>query len=350
MQFKNYNIYFFFLVLIGVSILTYLVVEPFIISFLIAAILAHLFSPVYRFFLKYFKSKGLSSLATCFFIALIIVIPAIIVLSLVINELQNTIGYFNQNPDVLKNNIIDIRDKVSNYPLIRNLGFSSDQAQDSTLSAIKSLSQSVLSVFQNVYSSVVHFIFVTFIMFFSLFYLLIDGSTLVKKIMKLSPLKEKYEIILIEKFNSITRATIKGTTLIAMLQGALSGLLFFSTGVPSPALLGILSTIASTIPSVGAGLIWLSVAVLMAIFGFFPQALIILIGGLLISTIDNFIRPRLVGTDTQMHPLLILFSTLGGIVFFGFSGFIVGPIIMSLFVSLWDIYALEFKSQLEKYN
>lgn len=348
MRFKNYNVYFFFFVLIGISILTFFVVKPFIVSFLVAGILAHFFAPVYRFFLKRFKGNGLSALLTCLLVALIIVIPLLTVLSLVVNEIQYILDGFNQHPDVLKNNLIDFKEKLSNYPLFKNFG--TGGSEELTFSGLKNFSQNILALFQGIYSGLAHFVFVTFIMFFSLFYLLIDGSKLVEKIMLLSPLQEKHERTLVEKFNSITRATIKGTTFIAVLQGFLSGILFFATGTPSPVLLGILTIIASTIPSVGSGLIWFPVGLLMILFGHVGPGIVILVGGLFISTIDNFIRPKLVGKDTQMHPLLILFSTLGGIVLFGISGFIIGPIVMSLFVALWDIYALEFRNQLEEYN
>jgi predicted PurR-regulated permease PerM len=181
--------------------------------------------------------------------------------------------------------------------------------------------------------------------------LFIDGEKLVKKIMQLSPLQDKYESILIDKFNSITRATIKGTTLIAIVQGFLGALLFAATGVASPVLFGILMTLSSVVPSIGSGLVWLPIGLIMLFLGHTMKGvIIILIGALIISTVDNILRPKLVGRDTQMHPLLILFSTLGGIAFFGISGFIVGPIVISLFVALWNIYSLEFKTQLEQYN
>jgi predicted PurR-regulated permease PerM len=174
---------------------------------------------------------------------------------------------------------------------------------------------------------------------------------MVKTLMRLSPLKDKYENVLIQKFNSIVRATIKGTTLIAIIQGALGAVLFWATGVSSPVFLGIVMTISSVIPSIGSGLVWFPVGLAMIILGYPSKGMIILlVGGLVISTIDNLIRPKLVGRDTQMHPLLILFSSLGGIAFFGISGFVVGPVLMSLLLALWDIYSIEFKSQLEKFN
>jgi predicted PurR-regulated permease PerM len=351
MQFKNYNVYFFFLVLAGISILTYFVIEPFIVSFLIAAILAHLFAPVYNFFLKIVKKNGASSFLTCLLIALLIVIPILIVLTLVVDEIQRALNNFSVNPEGVKGTISALLENLKTIPFFENIDLEKNINQDSITIGVKSLSQNALAILQGTYSGVAHFVFVTFVMFFSLFYLLIDGKKLVKKIMQLSPLNDKYEKVLVTKFNSITRATIKGTIIIAIIQGLMGGVLFASAGVSSPVLLGILMTISSVIPSVGSGLVWLPVGILMMVSGYFVEGLVILlVGAFLISMIDNFVRPKLVGKDTQMHPLMILFSTIGGIALFGISGFIVGPIIMSLFVAFWDIYALEFKDQLEKYN
>jgi predicted PurR-regulated permease PerM len=351
MQFKNYNVYFFFLILAGISVLAYFVVQPFLISFLIAAILAHLFGPVYDFFLKGVRKKGLSSFLVCFLIALLIVVPILFVLSLLVDEIQNILDNFSLNPAEVQKALFVLGENLKTVPFLEQFDLEKNLNQESITLAVKSLSQHALGILQGTYSGVAHFVFVTFVMFFSLFYLLIDGKKLVKKIMQLSPLRDKYEKVLIAKFNSITRATIKGTTIIAIIQGVLGGMLFAFTGVPSPVLLGILMTVSSVIPSFGSGLVWLPVGILMLVFGYFTQGLIILlVGGLVISMIDNFIRPKLVGRDTQMHPLMILFSTLGGIALFGISGFIVGPIILSLFVAFWDIYALEFKAQLKEYN
>ncbi|MFA6383440.1 MAG: AI-2E family transporter [Parcubacteria group bacterium] len=351
MQLKNYNVYFFFAVLIGVTVLAYFIVKPFLVPFLIAAILAHLFSPVYRFFLKLFRSTGLSAAVSCFLILLIIILPILGIISLVVSEIQGIVDNFSQNPEAVKKIVDNIAGNLSALPFFNFIEPDKITSQETIVSAVKGFSQNAVFILQGTYKGVVHFIFVAFIMFFSLFYLFIDGGKFVKKIMQLSPLQDKYESILIDKFNSITRATIKGTTLIAIVQGFLGAILFMATGVASPVLFGILMTISSVIPSVGSGLVWLPVGVAMILLGHIAEGLIILIvGALFISTIDNLMRPKLVGKDTQMHPLTILFSTLGGIALFGISGFIVGPIIMSLFVALWDIYALEFKSQLDRYN
>lgn len=352
MQLKNYNVYFFFTILIGITVLSYFVVKPFLVSFLIAAILAHLFGFIYEFFLKITrKSKITSSILTCLLIALLILIPIISVSSLVINEILNIVEYFSQSSLTVENVASNAVNNLSALPFVKAIGIEKIVNQEMITGAVTSFSQNALSVLQGIYQGLASIILVTFMMFFALFYLLIDGKKFLKKIMQLSPLRDSYENILIEKFNSIARATIKGTILIAIIQGFMSGVLFMATGVYSPILLGLLTALVSVIPAIGSGLVWLPVGIIMMLSGHIvPGLIILLVGTLVISTFDNFVRPKLVGNDTEMHPLLILFSTLGGIALFGLAGFIVGPIIMSLFVTLWDIYYMEFRSQLKEFN
>jgi predicted PurR-regulated permease PerM len=352
MELKNYDVYFFFAVLIGISCLVFFILQPFIIPFIIAVILTHLFNPTYEAFLRVTgKRKGISSALTCLCVALVILIPVIFVFILVINEAQGMLVYFSKDNLTGKALADNMKSVLLHVPILNNFNLDGFINENLIINAAKSVSQNALTIFQGAYQGFAHLIFVIFIMFFSLFYLFIEGGNLIKKIMNLTPLKNNYEDVLIDKFNSISRATLKGTSLIAIIQGTLGGLLFWATGVSSPAFFGILMTVTSVIPSVGSGLIWLPVGIIMIILGKVNAGIIILLaGGLIISSIDNFIKPRLVGRDTQLHPLLVLFSTLGGISLFGIVGFIVGPIIMSLFVALWEIYSLEFKHQLKKFN
>jgi predicted PurR-regulated permease PerM len=238
--------------------------------------------------------------------------------------------------------------KYSSGPLVRSLDLGRIFNQNSILTAAKSFSEGALFILQGAYAGVLHFLFVMFIMFFSLFYMFIDGEKLVKRLVRLLPLQEKYDQMLIKDVNSIARATIKGTVLMAILQGVIISLIFWATGVPSPIFFGILLAVASVIPAVGSALVWLPVGIGMIVFGHLTEGSLIFLSGIfIVGTLDNFVRPRLVGKDTQMHPLLILFSTLGGIALFGLSGFIIGPIIVSLLVALWDIYVLEYKLKTE---
>ena len=351
MQIKHYNVYFFVIILVGISALAFMVVRPFLIPFIIAAVLANLFGFMYEAFLKVTgKNRIMSSALTCFIIALIIIVPLFLISFLVINEAQETIVHFSQDVEPGQGVADKIVSSISSLPIIKTLG--TDIISERTIvDAVKGLSQNALSIFQGAYSGAVHLIFVIFIMFFSLFYLFIDGKDLIKRIIKISPLRDKYEMILIEKFTSISRATLKGTSLIAVIQGTMGGILFWAAGVSSPVLLGILMTLASIIPSIGSGLVWFPVGIIMILLGNVASGIaILLVGALVISTVDNIVKPKLVGRDTQIHPLLILLSTLGGIALFGITGFIIGPIVIALFISLWEIYAIEFRDQLREFN
>ncbi len=169
--------------------------------------------------------------------------------------------------------------------------------------------------------------------------------------MDISPLRTQQEKILIKEFISISKATLKGTVVIGAIQGVLGGLLFVFTGVPSPITWGVVMVVLSIIPVVGSWLVWIPVGVGMILSGSFVQGVVILLfGALIISSIDNILRPKLVGRDSQMHPLFVLFATLGGIISFGVIGFIIGPIIVALFLALLRMYEQEFAQQLKSYN
>ncbi len=352
MQLKNYNVYFFFGILLGASVLSYFLLKPFIIPFIIAAVLTYIFYPFYRKVFKLTRErKGLSSTIACVLVGLIIILPVFLVFSLVINEAQNISQEVSSGGTDMKGNIQSSVDGFSQLSIIKDFGLRGFFSEEKITQVLQSFFQNTSLILQTAYRGVSQFIFSVFIMFFSLFYLFIDGPRLVKKIMEISPMRDKYEEILIERFSSLIKAILKGTFLIAIIQGALGAILFYLTGVISPALLGILMMISAFIPNLGTALVWLPVGIVMIALGNPVEGTVILIfGASVIATIDNILRPKLVGNKTQIHPLLILFSTLGGLALFGISGFIIGPIIIALFVVLWEVYSLEFKSQLKQFN
>ena len=158
---------------------------------------------------------------------------------------------------------------------------------------------------------------------------------------------DKNETLLYNKFTSTARATIRGTLLIGLIQGILGAILFSVTGIQGALIWAIIMTLTAIIPAAGSYIIWLPAGIISLIVGDIWQGVLIMVFGfLVISTIDNFLRPILVGKDTQIHPLLILFSTLGGILVFGISGFLVGPIITSFFLALWEMYAHHYRKEL----
>ncbi len=156
------------------------------------------------------------------------------------------------------------------------------------------------------------------------------------------PLGDQRERRLFRKFAEVSRATLKGTVVVAIVQGTLGGVALAVVGIDGAVFWGVVMTILSVLPAVGTSLVWLPAAVWLFATGATMQAVALLVMGVLIGFIDNFLRPVLVGRDTKMPDYLILLSTFGGITAFGLSGFVIGPIIAALCVAGWDMFAADF--------
>jgi predicted PurR-regulated permease PerM len=197
----------------------------------------------------------------------------------------------------------------------------------------------------------VNFIFMFFIFLYICYFFLIDGRILLDRILYYLPLEDSNEKRLLDRFTSVTRATLKGTALIGMLQGVLAGLAFAVVGIEAAVFWGTVMTALSIIPALGSALIWVPAAIILAAGGSYLKAVgLTLFCALIVGGLDNVLRPRLVGKDTQMHDLMIFFGTLGGIALFGLIGFVIGPIIAALFVTVWDIYGEVFRDSLPRLN
>jgi predicted PurR-regulated permease PerM len=154
---------------------------------------------------------------------------------------------------------------------------------------------------------------------------------------------------MLEKFVSVTRATLKGTVLIGLVQGVLGGLAFWVVGIDGAIFWGTVMTVLSIIPGVGGALVWVPAAIILAATGAFWKALgLALFCSLVVGSVDNVLRPILVGRDTRMHELLIFFSTLGGLLAFGVMGFILGPILTALFLTAWEMFGVAFRAELQQ--
>lgn len=352
MELKNYSTYFLFLLLGAGGILVFFIFKPFLTAILAAAILAVIFRKPYKFLYGLTgKRKGVSSFLTCILIALAIVTPVVTVSTLLVNEANDIYKSVSTEGSAYRSHIENTFIYFGNLPFLQPFDVDKILSQENFFNSLKNLSQWLMVIAQKTYQSVIGTFFWIFIMFFSLFYLLIDGREIINKIMHFSPLKDSQEELLLEKFISISRATLKGTLIIGIIQGILGGVTFAAVGVPSVIILTFAMIVLSIIPMLGAGLVWFPVGIGMMIAGNIWQGIVILAVGFgVISVIDNLLRPKLVGRDTQMHPLLIFFSTLGGIALFGIIGFVIGPVIMAFFMTLLDIYSVEFKRQLRVYN
>jgi predicted PurR-regulated permease PerM len=180
-----------------------------------------------------------------------------------------------------------------------------------------------------------------------MFFFFKDGHKILERIFYYTPLSDEDETRMLTQFASITRATVKGTLVIGIIQGALAGIAFWAVGIEGAALWGTIMAILSIVPGIGAPLVWVPAVIILFVNGQYVKATLLLVWcGAVVTTIDNFLRPVLVGRDAKMPDLLILIGTLGGLFLFGPIGFIIGPIICGLFLTVWDIYGTTFKEVL----
>ena len=186
------------------------------------------------------------------------------------------------------------------------------------------------------------------IIFFILFYFFRDGDRIVERLKEISPMDETYEQAVIRRFAQISKATVKGTVLVGVTQGFLGALTLWVTGIDTWVLWGVVMAALSIIPMLGPYVVMIPAGIIQLIVGNYVRGLIILVmGTVIIGSVDNLMRPHVVGRGARMHDLIIFFATLGGIGVFGILGFIVGPVIAALFLTILDIFTVEFHGELD---
>lgn len=205
-------------------------------------------------------------------------------------------------------------------------------------------------VFNKLFSftfSAVNDLFLFFVFLYTLFFFLRDGRRLLERVSSYLPLTESDQYRLLDKFLSVTRSTIKGTMIVGVIQGGLAGFALHLAGIESALFWATIMTLLSVVPVVGPPLVWVPAVISLTANGLYTQAVsVALFCSLVVGQIDNLLRPVLIGRDTRLHELLIFFGTLGGIGLFGLFGFIIGPIIAALFLTVWEMYGEAFKESL----
>lgn len=335
---------FFFglIVILGIGML-YLI-TPFLYPIFWAAVIAVMFYPIYTWLRTHSRMPKVSSLITILIVTAVLFLPLTFVVLMLVSESIDLYQHASQG------NFFETLNSTKNYLEQTPLAPLVDQIQSQWTVYASNAGQYVGKfLFDNVSNltqNSLRFVFMFFIMLYSLYYFFTDGPRMLKRLMHLSPLGDKYEELLYERFTSTTRATLKSTLIIGGIQGLIGGLLFWITGIPSAFVWGVMMVVVAVIPAIGPAIILLPAGIIVLALGQFWPAIVLLVGSVVISAIDNLLRPPLVGKDTQMHPLVVLFSTLGGIILFGVSGFVIGPIIAALFLSIISIYDYYYKKEL----
>ncbi len=323
-------------------------IRGFLMAIVMAALFTDLLNPIYHKFTKWFKGrKSIAAIMTTFFFILIILIPfaglTLILIDQAISASKAVVPIVNEiiaNPETFLA-------RIESIPIVNQVF--PDQAKLLTTigNIVQTIGNLVVTGLTDFSTGAVNFIFSVFIFLFTLYYFLVYGNSYLQNILYYLPMKNADEQLLLTKFSKITRATLKGSFLIGLIQGTLGAAGMAIAGIPNVVFWGMLMVVFSVIPALGPALIWLPAALFLIIQGHtWSGILLILWGAIVIGNIDNLLRPRLVGKDAQMPDLMILFGTLGGLAMFGMVGIIIGPIIAGLFISLWDIYGHAYKDLL----
>jgi len=323
-------------------------IRPFLMTLLLAGIFAGLSQPLYRRVLNLVRDRRrLASLITMILLVIVIVLPLLGVLGMVASEAlsvsETVIPWVEQHIDEPGELVRALEDN----PLGERLSPYREQILAKAGQLVSVVSEFLFNSLQATTRGTVSFLFQTAILLYTLFFLLGDGGRLLRRILYYLPLEHADEQRMVDRFTSVARATLKGTLLIGMAQGILAGAAFAVVGIDGAVFWGTVMILLSIVPGIGTGLVWIPAAIVLVATGdVWTGVGLALWCALVVGSVDNLLRPRLVGRDTEMHDLMILFSTLGGIMMFGVLGFVIGPIVAALFLTIWDIYGVAFADAL----
>lgn len=334
----------FLALMVGVSLAFVSILLPFSGAVFWGAVIAIVFTPIYvRLLARWKQRRTLAALATISLVVLMVVLPLIFLTGTLVKEgtalyqrmqsgEMNFARYFEQVVAVMPGWAHDLLDHFG----LTNFSELQTRITDAVAHGSQMIATYAYSMGQNALDFVIGF----FVMLYLAFFLLRDGASLSRRIRASVPLAPAHRKHLAAKFITVIRATVKGNLLVAATQGALGGLAFWFFGIKGALLWAVLMGFLSLLPAIGAGLIWLPVAIYFLVTGAIWQGVALTVYGVLvIGMVDNVLRPILVGKDTQMPDYLVLISTIGGMSVFGINGFVIGPVIAAMFMAVWDLFA-----------
>ena len=336
----------FLLLLALVTVAFFWIISPFFGAVFWAMVLALMFMPVHRRLCARLRGRDtLAALGTLLFCMVIVVVPMIFVVGAMVDEATsftqrlrtgefNPRTYFEQIQNALPG---WLRDLLGRFGL-----FNAQDVVDKLTAAVvqggQALTTRALAIGQNTLMLLVNL----GIMLYLLFFFLRDGRDLAQTIRRAVPMQRQHTDFLLSKFATVVRATVKGTVVVALVQGMLGGVAFAFLGIHGAVLWGVVMSVLSLLPAIGAALVWAPVAIYLMATGSMIEGLGLAAWGAgVMGMVDNLLRPILVGKETKLPDYLVLLSTIGGLSIFGVNGFLIGPAIAALFVATWALFSHE---------
>lgn len=343
----------FLIVVVALTALLGWILWPYYGAILWAVVAAIVFAPVQEALAARWKRRnGLAAVATLMLIVALVIVPFILIGAAVVPEASSAFARVQSGEVDL---VRALRQVLAALPAwasnlldengLTSLGDIQQKIAKGLASSSGTVASHALSIGQGTFGFVVNL----GIMLYLLFFLLRDGKALGARIETAIPLNPDRKRALLDQFVVVVRATVRGGILVAMIQGALGGLIIWALGISAPLLWGVAMAFLSLLPSIGAGIVWLPVALYLIATGSVWQGVVLIaFGSLVIGLVDNALRPMLVGKDTRMPDYVVLLSTLGGIEIFGLNGFVVGPVIAAMTIVAWDIFIVTRRDAIDE--
>lgn len=335
---------FLLVLVIGTTIAFAWLIGPFVGAILWGVIAAILFAPLNSRLLRNMpKHRNVAALITLLTIVIVVIVPALLLGAALLGQAATVYARIQSGDIDLGRSFFEAE---RHLPVVvqrwlADLGLNDFDAVRAKISqgfasSFRAVATQALSVGRSAFA----FILSLGVMLYLAFFLLRDGALLVAQFERCLPLAGDQRQFLVAKFGAVVHATIKGSGIVAILQGTIGGLVFWSLGIEAPLLWGVAMGIFSLFPAIGTGLIWVPVALYLLAVGEIWHGLTLLLCGLfIIGTIDNIVRPILVGRDARLPDYIVLITTLGGFELMGFNGFVIGPVIAALFLAVWQFFA-----------
>ena len=330
--------------LVAVSLAFAWILWPFSSAILWATVLAIVFAPLYRRLLTSMGGRqNAAAIASVLIIVTMVIIPLTLTAASVLQEATNLYETIEAGQTDFGQFLQQVINALPTWAtdFLNRLGLTHLSEIQSRLSAaLVQGSKIIATQALSIGKGTANFVVSAFVMLYLLFFFLRDGAALARRIKDAIPLPAEQKRGLFTKFTVVIRAMFKGTLLVAALQGALGGLIFWFLGIHAPVLWGVVMGLFALLPAVGAAIVWLPTAIYFLATGAIWEGIVLIaFGAFVIGLVDNLLRPFLVGKDTELPDYVVLISTLGGISIFGLNGFVIGPVIAAMFIAVWDIFS-----------
>jgi predicted PurR-regulated permease PerM len=336
---------------VGVSILFFFTVRRFLMPLTLAAVLAGLAFPLHRWMTRSLRGRrNLSALATLLILAVLVLLPSLALLGAVAGQAlkvgQAAVPWVRAQlaePTAIEQRVLD------RFPQLERLTPYREQMLKSAGTALERAGSFLVGSLSALTRGTAFFLLNLFLFLYALFFFLRDGPGIVDRVFELTPLSALEKERLLDRLRRVSRALLRGTFVIGVLQGGLAAAALALAGIPDAIFWFFVMAVLSILPGVGAFLVWGPAVVYLFVQGETLTAILLAAWcAAVVGSVDNFLRPRLVGSEAQLSDLMVLVATLGGLVFFGAAGFIVGPLLAGLFITVWDFYRDTYRAELER--